>query len=209
MLTLNSDVPSGEANGSRVILQSMDLKAGEESFDLLLDNGTTICGLFASQLESITVEHENEDITPRQFQIEPHLFSFTCMMKLGDEERYMAMKGLQFPVISNTCTTGHKLQGCTVDSILVNDWYYGANWAYVVLSRVKTMAGLYLTKPLTYDLKKYAKPETMKRMLKKFADTIQMEIFTEEQYKSLVESDHFSASVHHREQDSTEPADAF
>ena len=56
------------------------------------------------------------------------------------------MKGTQFPIISNSCTTGHKLQGYTVPKILVNDWYYGTNWAYIVLSRVKTMDGLYLIK---------------------------------------------------------------
>lgn len=107
------------------------MKSGENAFDLLLDNGTTICGLFASRVQSITVQHEHEDITPRQFEIKPQVFSSTCMMNLGDQDRYIEMKGLQFPIISNTCTTGHKLQGCTVDSILTNDWYYGANWVYV------------------------------------------------------------------------------
>ena len=117
------------------------------------------------------------------------------------------MRGLQFPIISNTCTTGHKLQGCTVDSILANDWFYGANWAYVVLSRVRTMAGLYLRKRLTRNLKKYAKPEAMKRMLKAFADSVQMEMLSDEEYTKLEETDYFlPATPGERE---LEPVDAF
>ena len=155
-----------------------------------------------------TVQHENEDILPRQFHIEPQQFPFTCMMNLADEDRYIAMRGLQFPVISNTCTTGHKLQGCTVDSILANGWYYGANWAYVVLSRVRTMKGLSLTKRLTRDLQKYPKPETMKRMLKRFSETIEMEMISDKEYDSLLENDHFIPSLR-PELYTKEPADAF
>jgi len=103
------------------------------------------------------------------------------------EELYVSMKGTQFPIISNSCTTGHKLQGCTVDAILANDWFYGANWAYVVLSRVRTMAGLYIRKRLSRDLKKYAKLPAMKRMLKKFRETIAVEMLDDDDYESLMQ----------------------
>ena len=106
-------------------------------------------------------------------------------MKVGNEVMKVKMTGTQFLVISNSCTTGHKLQGCTMEEILANAWHYGANWAYVVLSRVKTMAGLYLRQPLDYDLKKYAKPEAMKRMLTKFAERAPIEMFTDEEYEKL------------------------
>ena len=106
-------------------------------------------------------------------------------MMVGDKELFAGMKGRQFPIISNSCTTGHKLQGCTVDSILANDWYYGANWVYVVLSRVKTMKGLYIRKPLSKDLKKYEKPTAMKEMLQKFTDTISVQMLDEEEYEEM------------------------
>ena len=93
-------------------------------------------------------------------------------MEVGHEELYVGIKGTQFPLISNSCTTGHKLQGCTVNAILANTWFYGANWAYVVLSRVKTMDGLHMRIRLSKDLSKYAKPEAMKRMLAEFKRTI-------------------------------------
>ena len=37
------------------------------------------------------------------------------------------------------------------DVLIVNDWNYGVNWVYVVLSRVRTLAGLYLMKPLDLE----------------------------------------------------------
>ena len=48
--------------------------------------------------------------------------------------------------------TGHKLQGLSMDKIVVYDFDYGKlNWNYVVLSRVRTLSGLFLMKPLSYE----------------------------------------------------------
>ena len=116
MLTQNSDVANGEANGSRVRVEAVKLS------------------VYASQVDSICLEHENEDITPSQFELKSKTFNFQCRMNVKDAEFYTGMRGEQFPIISNSCTTGHKLQGCTVDSILANDWYYGANWPYAFFS---------------------------------------------------------------------------
>ena len=64
-------------------------------------------------------------------------------MKIGNA------KVKQVPVNSNIATTGHKLQGMSKDVLIVNDWNYRcANWVYVVLSRVRTLDGLYLMTPL-------------------------------------------------------------
>ena len=185
MLTQNTDVTNGEANGSRVILKSIIMKQGEDAFVLQLDNGTAIQACFASQVRYLVLEHENEDITPRRFHLESDVFSFGTRLCLGLDIDCVKMKGRQFPLVSNSCTTGHKLQGCTVLSILVNDWYYGANWAYVVLSRVKTMMGLIMRKPLSTDLKKYAKPKAMRDMIQRFADTIAVPMLSDEEYAAI------------------------
>ena len=50
----------------------------------------------------------------------------------------------QFLVLINYATTGHKLQGQTKTSLYISEWHYGANWPYVVLSRVKMLKGLFL-----------------------------------------------------------------
>jgi hypothetical protein len=49
-------------------------------------------------------------------------------------------------------TTGHKLQGKTVKSLVIAEWSKVKNWAYVVLSRVKTLSGLFLMSPIPEDI---------------------------------------------------------
>ena len=87
---------------------------------------------------------------------------------------------------------GHKLQGSTVEKILVNDWFYGNNWAYVVLSRVRTMAGLFMRHPLMHNLVKYRMPAAMKQMLKTFRDTIGLSELSDEDYSQLEHDTDFS-----------------
>ena len=59
------------------------------------------------------------------------------------------------PINSNISTTGHKLQGKTLDNLIVNSWAYGCpHWVYVVLSRVITPKSLILNERL--DAIKYA-----------------------------------------------------
>jgi hypothetical protein len=52
----------------------------------------------------------------------------------------------------NHATTGHKLQGKTVQSLVIAEWSRVKNWAYVVISRVKTLDGLFLLKPILDDI---------------------------------------------------------
>ena len=66
----------------------------------------------------------------------------------------------QFLVNSSDAVTGHKLQGMTKDNVIVVSWNKQINWIYVVLSRVRTLDGLYLFKRL--KLKDIKKPESFK-----------------------------------------------
>ena len=150
-----------------------------------LDCGTVIKTVFAIQVKEIIVKHENKDITPSLFEVKAEVFNFGCKMTIGDKTQHVKMRGTQFPIISNTCTTGHKLQGCTVASLLANDWFYGVNWEHVVLSRVKTMSGLFIRQRLSLDLSKYVKPQAMKNMLATFASNIAVKELSPEEYKEL------------------------
>ena len=76
----------------------------------------------------------------------------------------------QIPANSNDATTGHKLQGMSKDAIIVSSWPTGGlaamfkNWEYVVLSRVRTLSGLYLVKPIDMDkIRKFEKDMLEKR----------------------------------------------
>jgi hypothetical protein len=59
---------------------------------------------------------------------------------------------LHLPVIVNHATTGHKLQGKTVRLLVIAEWSKVKNWAYVVLSRVKSLNGLFMTKSFPEDI---------------------------------------------------------
>ena len=43
---------------------------------------------------------------------------------------------VHFPVVLNHATTGHKLQGKSLDALVIAQWSRTKNWAYVVISRV-------------------------------------------------------------------------
>ena len=78
----------------------------------------------------------------------------------------------QVPVNSNVAiaTTGHKLQGMYKDIFIVNDWNYRCvNWVYVVLSRVRTLAGLYLMKPLDLE-RSFNVPDSLIRFEQRLKD---------------------------------------
>ena len=58
----------------------------------------------------------------------------------------------QIPINLNDATTGHKLQGMSKDIVIVPEWPSGGiytNWEYVILSRVRTISGLFLLKPIS------------------------------------------------------------
>ena len=195
MLTENSNVRNGEANGSRVFVKQIRMKVGEECSQLKLDCGTTVLAVLASQVDAIVVEHENSDILPRQFTVEAKKWTFDCKLEIADEAKKVGMKGVQFPIISNSATTGHKLQGCSLDKVLVNDWYYQSNWAYVVLSRVRKMSGLYMREKLSFKLEKYAMCKKMKSMLERFRRDKLLEDMSERDYDILISSCQLSSTT--------------
>lgn len=186
MFTENNDVSGGQANGSRLLVQYCKLKTGERPATLMLDCGTKVNAVTVSQVDHILVKHENGDISPSTFEVKPHSFTFTAKLHLGVEEHVVKMKGQQFTIISNSCTTGHKLQGCTLIEMLVNDFRYTVNWPYVVLSRVKTMNGLYLREKLSEDLKKYAMDPLMKQMLNDFRERSALATFSDQEYAQMM-----------------------
>jgi hypothetical protein len=182
MLTSNNDVPNGQANGSRVRLQRVSVRPGERETVIELSSGTRIRTYLANQILSLTLCHEVEDIIPREFEITPAKCSFRAHARIMEDDKTVLMKGVQFEVISNSVTTGHKLQGSSLDRLVVMELYYGKNWIYVILSRVRTMKGLFLTEPLSTDLAKYAMSENMKSMIARFQQQCGLHLFSDDDY---------------------------
>jgi hypothetical protein len=54
----------------------------------------------------------------------------------------------QFPINVANARTVHKLQGRSIDNLVISTWNYTGNWVYVVLSRCRTLNGIFLRKPL-------------------------------------------------------------
>ena len=77
----------------------------------------------------------------------------TCKLRVSphdqvEEKQKMTCGITQIPVVSSDAITGHKLQGLTKDNIIVYSWNKVTEWMYVVLSRVRTLNGLYLVRHL-------------------------------------------------------------
>jgi hypothetical protein len=126
----------------------------------------------ATQVSHIVLQHSNDRIQPRTFSLKPKKYSLKAKILKpralqvgGSNHEVLQMKATQLPVLINNATTGHKLQGSGVDSLFVHNWSYVTNWVYVMLSRVRTHAGLFCRKELSKDLQKYAVPKALKQML--------------------------------------------
>ena len=94
----------------------------------------------------------------KTFKLKPQNFQCKINVSPNDltlEKQQMKCKLLQLPVNASDAITGHKLQGLTKDRLIVYSWNKSTNWIYVVLSRVRTLSGLYLVQSLTL---KYIKP---------------------------------------------------
>lgn len=178
MLTENSDVAAGLANGTRARVNQVILKAGEEANYITTAGGFRVRAVRASQVDHIVMDHENDRINPSAFNVEPTPFAGLAKLPApsclqtgkGDDCHGVHIKATQLPFVSNSATTGHKLQGRGVENLFVHTWSYKKNWPYVILSRVKTLKGLFLRYKLKADLKLYAMPQNLKRMLNRFRE---------------------------------------
>jgi hypothetical protein len=104
-------------------------------------------------------------MSEQKFKLGPEHFSPIISLKLYNtfsKKKPFQCKMKQIPANSNDATTSHKLQGMSKDVVIVSSWPTGGltgmfkNWDYVVLSRVQTLSGLYLVKPI--DTEKSFKP---------------------------------------------------
>ena len=114
---------------------------------VLLNNNIPVKAVLASQVQEIVLSHVNDRIRPNVFTLSPKQYTSLKariptpepLRTTQDQKDLIPLRFCQLPVILNNATTGHKLQGSSVDNLFVHQWKYVQNWAYVVLSRVRTM----------------------------------------------------------------------
>ena len=190
MLVLNNNVRHGEANGTTVTLISICLKPNIVPIQIIIGK-LPAKAVYASQVISIVLKHNNPKILPNTFQLEPIEFRITArilkpkLLQMKEDDCEMVkMKATQLPVISNQATTGHKLQGASINQLFVNNSNYTTNWPYIVLSRLGSNEGLYLRNKLSTDLTKYAVPWELQKMIQ-WLEKIASTFWTQEQYEDL------------------------
>ena len=157
MITENIDVPNGLANGTRATIDKILLKQGSQYMSVSIGNNLFVKGIYASQIESLSLTHIMQNVQQRTFKLKPKATTFKANISIPNNDILNHLQEIkdqiyvrftQLPIIINIATTGHKLQGTGVDNLFVHTWRYEKNWVYVVLSRVKTLNGLYLREAL-------------------------------------------------------------
>jgi hypothetical protein len=168
MCITNDDIKQGRGNGTMCRCVKVKLKTGAKRQWKNWD-GRKVWTVSAEDVEWVQFEHwpnEAPKNVSRQFKLKPQTFSTTVQFPLGSDcgdlkLRVGNIRVTQIPVNSNIATTGHKLQGMSKKILVVNSWNYTfPNWIYVVLSRVKTLSGLFLLKPLDL-MREFKVPQTL------------------------------------------------
>ena len=150
--------------------------------------------ILASDIEHLVLRLEkppNEE--EPLITVKPDEFTFTAQLPLPDamqitpdQRELIRMKVIQLPILVNNATTGHKLQGATIDSIFIHCWSKTKNWPYVVvLSRVTNLNGLFLIQPLPSDRSIYEQPHGLRNLLFKM-DKIRQNYMSSKQYQEIL-----------------------
>lgn len=136
----------------------------------------TVNAVDCDHVKHIILETVGTDNKPKKEIIacpDEHTASVTMPITIypgNTQEFEVPVSMVQFSFLINHATTVHKLQGRSVDSLYICNWSYQQNWVYVALSRVRTLKGLYLRKPL--DRKKNIRPRgSLAKMLTFFRTT--------------------------------------
>ena len=77
----------------------------------------------------------------------------------------------QFPLNIANARTVHKLQGRTLENLVISNWSMQQGWACVALSRVRTLKGVFLRKPLD-RVRDAGMNGDLRKMLRKFRQEV-------------------------------------
>ena len=135
MLTANVDVSDGLVNGAR-----------GEVVDIITNAENNVT--------KVLVKFDNDQVGLKTIQSSPYRTTFPNAVPIGKHEvmffakqkRGSEITRVQFPLTLAWATTIHKVQGLTLDEIVVNmkGGRFSPGQAYVAFSRVKTLQGLHI-----------------------------------------------------------------
>ena len=176
MMNSNDRIEENLANGTPCVGLYIKLKRGVQ---LEKENweGFMVNTVHAHEVKYMICRKEKETDPDEYFKCEPKSSAIKILSKYLGNLPIRGINMTQFGVIDNIATTGHKLQGVSLDNLVVNSWNYTSpNWVYVVLSRVRKLAGLVLNIPLN-GTKDYKPPPELTRWEQDLRDRLEKPVF--------------------------------
>ena len=182
MVNDNIEVHEGIANGTTTEFVKAILKRGAKLQPMKMF-GYWVNSVTVDEVDQLELRWQN---SPFEGKFRVNAIQGVYKVKfpvaeMGNEMRVATTIELtQFPVVGNYATTGHKLQGKSLDALLIAEWSKVKNWAYDVLSRVRTLAGLFLEKPIPDNIDFRPHPDYLDMMARLRANMLFTSIDTNE-----------------------------
>jgi len=166
MGTANDDVLNGQANGTTALFKRAFLMPDANLVPIQI-HGYWVYSVDIQDVESLELEWQ-DSVFKGCFRVESKNQIFAVKYPVLELDRVMRVKARidfeYFPIVINHATTGHKLQGKSLEKLVIAQWSKIKNWAYVVISRVKTLEGLFLTEPIPEDIDFAPAPKYLEMM---------------------------------------------
>ena len=174
MVNENSDVSNGIANGTTCLFKKAHLKPGTVLQRMKM-HGYWVNTVKVDEVECLELEWQDSPKFVGRFRLGSKKEKFTISFPITEQERKYRVKTSivleQFPVVINFATTGHKLQGKSMFSLVIAEWSKVKNWAYVVLSRVRTLTGLFFKEAIPVEVD-FAPAQDYLDMMERLRSTI-------------------------------------
>ena len=160
MMNTNERISENLANGTPCYGLYVKLKEGT---DFIKENweGYMVNTIYATDIEYILCSYEHDQ--QKFFKIKPETRQCQIRLPMCNKIKVDDISVTYLPVNSSISTTGHKLQGKTLEHLVINSWAYGCtHWVYVVLSRVMELSCLILNELLDIHRNYEPKQELIK-----------------------------------------------
>ena len=171
----NADVTHGIANGTTSIFKYAQLRPGTILQPTQI-HGFWVNAVSVDDVEYLQLEWQDSSRFQGTFRVVPKTMTYDVYFPITVQKKTVRIKTKicleQFPVVINFATTGHKLQGKSMLSLVIAQWSGVKNWAYVVISRVCSLKGLFLFEPIPDDIDIKPAPLYLE-MIQRLRETIQ------------------------------------
>jgi hypothetical protein len=152
----NEDVENGIANGTTCIFKKAKLKPGAQLHPIQMHK-YWVNSVSVNDVEYLELQWQDSSRFVGTFRIFPKEKKYRVLFPFSLNGQPVSQHNTpiyltQFPVVINHATTGHKLQGKSMDALVIAEWSHVKNWAYVAISRVRTLDGLFFIEPIPEDI---------------------------------------------------------